>query len=291
MQIGVQLPQIGDDTGPDALRRVASHAEEVGLDSLWVSDHIAFPAGESSPYPYSADGSFPVPFDAPWMEAITTMAFIAGFTERVGIGVSVLVTPLRRTLVLAKQLATLTALAAGPLMVGVGAGWLREEFELLQVDFTTRGAQLDEQLDALQSVWTAEQATHAGDHVRFDPLIMAPRPHPRPQIWVGGTSGAALRRAGRRGDAWHAVGVMEPAALAAAQQQVADAAAAAGRDPADIALTVRIGSRPGARGLASLQRRLEPFRHAGCAHAVVDPVVSSVQELLDFVEDLAGLDR
>lgn len=289
MRIGLHLPQIGDWAGPEALRRAAVHVEETGLDSVWVSDHLAFPEGEASAYPYSKDGSFPVSFDSPWLEALTSMAFIAAVTSRVSIGVSVLVAPLRNTLLLGKQIATLAALAPGRIVLGAGAGWLREEFELLDADFGARGRILDEQLGALRELWTSPRPSFSGEHVSFPPLIMKPHPEPPPQLWVGGTAPAALRRAGRHGDAWHAVGGLDEEQLRAALSTVRESAAAAGRPAESVALTVRIGTRPGVKGLESLRRRLAPFAAVGCEHAVVDPVVDSLEELLDLVEELAAL--
>lgn len=284
---GVQLPQVGAWASAPALAAAARHAEEVGLDSIWVSDHIVFPTSQGSEYPYSSDGEFPVPMDAPWIEAVTAMAFVAALTSRVSIGTSVLVLPLRRTMIAAKQFGSLGVLAPGRIIVGVGAGWMREEFDLIQVDFAPRGSLLDEQIDAMRKLWTEQGAAFDGEHVRFESVWMEPRPDPLPAIWVGGTSGAALRRAGREGDAWHAVGSLDAEQLAASLKVVRDTAAQNNRDPDAVELTVRIGSRSSSKGVESLKRRLEPYLEANCTHVVVDPICERLEEHLEFMELIA----
>jgi len=289
MQVGVQVPQIGALAGPEQLRRAIRSADAAGLDSVWVSDHVVFPREQETPYPYAKDGAFPVEMDAPWLEALTTLGFLAAHSDRISLGVSVLVPPLRETLLLAKQLGTLAALAPGRIILGVGVGWLAEEFALLGADFTTRGSHLDEQLQALDRLWSDPEPTFSGQHLSFPPVSMEPRPSPPPQVWVGGTSPAALRRAGRYGDGWHAVGTMAQEELAVAWSAVRAAARDAGRDPSRLALSVRIGARPGDRGLASLRARLEPFHAVGCSHVVVDPVLGSMDEWEGLMTDLHEL--
>lgn len=282
-KFGVQLPQVGAWASAAALAAAARQAEEVGLDSIWVSDHIAFPTTQDSKYPYSSDGEFPVPMDAPWIEAVTAVAFVAALTSRVSIGTSVLVLPLRQTIVAAKQFGSLGVLAPGRIILGVGAGWMREEFDVVQADFGSRGAFLDEQIDSLRELWTQPGAAFEGEHVRFESVWMEPRPDPPPAIWVGGTSGAALRRAGRAGDAWHAVGSLDAEQLTSSLGVVRDEASRAGRDPDGVELTVRIGSRSGSKGIESLKRRLEPYLGTGCTHVVIDPICERLEEHLEFM--------
>lgn len=289
MNVGLHLPQFGALATRDAVLAVARRADEVGVASLWVGDHLAFPVHASSPYPYSRDGSFPLPVDEPFLEAVTTMAVVAGATERVTIGASVVVAPLRDTITLARQVGTLAHLARRPVVLGVGGGWLREEFEALDRPFATRGRVLDEQLAAIRGLWEQPGYAHAGEHVSFPAVWAEPRPERRPELWVGGNGPAALRRAGRLGDAWHVAGVPDAETLAASMATVREAAAAAGRDPATVRLTARTGLAPGERGWASLLRRLDRLAAAGCDHVLVDPRADHVDQVMALCDAVAAL--
>ena len=270
---------------------MAEAAEQMGLSSVWVSDHVVFPVEANSRYPYSRDGRFPIPFDTPFLEAIVCMGFLAAITEKVMIGSSVLVLPLRNTILVAKQLASVAALAPGRLIVGLGVGWLREEFELLKEPFDTRGQVLDEQIAALRGLWTTQGFEHSGAHVSFGPVLMEPRPSTLPAIWIGGTSTSALRRAGRLADNWHAIGTRDPADLQQKMETVRRAAQEAGRDPNSIAFSARIGGRPGDEGMAILKRRLELLSDLGCEHVVVDASITDLHEAVEFYGQLGGLAR
>ena len=193
MRFGVSLPQFefGIRPSPAIIGKVAQTAEAVGFDSLWVSDHVLVP--DSRPrYGYFAD-------------ALTTLAWVGAMTSRIALGTSVLVIPYRHALVLAKQLATLDMLVEGRLILGVAAGWMDEEFELLGLDFAARGRHLDESLAVMQTLWTEPKPRFDGEFYRFSDVIFEPRPH-RPEgipIWVGGHGRVALRRAVRLGVTWH----------------------------------------------------------------------------------------
>jgi probable F420-dependent oxidoreductase len=193
-------------TEPDQLAEVARLVEACGFEGVLVSDHLFFPAKLASHYPYSPDGSpgfdAATPFPDPWA-AISAMAAV---TTRLRFATMVYVLPLRNPLEVAKSTATAAVLSGGRVALGVGAGWIREEFEALGVDFATRGRRCDEAIAVLRKLWSGGVVEHRGEFFGFEPLSMSPAP-PRPlPVWVGGLSKPALRRAARLGDGWIGTG-------------------------------------------------------------------------------------
>src|SRR3990170_813658 len=156
MEIGLHLPHVGPLATREGITAFAGLAEEHGCDSLWVSDHVVVPRGLGSRYPYSREGAFPVPPDVPFHEPIATLLFVAGVTQRAKLGTTVLVVPMRNPVVTAKQLATLDVLSNGRLVLGVGAGWMQEEFEALGVPFEGRGARAREYIRLYKALWTED---------------------------------------------------------------------------------------------------------------------------------------
>jgi probable F420-dependent oxidoreductase len=238
MRVGVLLPHTGRGAGAASLRRVAAAAEELGYAGVWVGDHILLPAEQTSSYPYVADGDddgYEVPADRPFMEAFTTLGFMAAVTERCTIGVSVTIVPYRHPALLAKQVGTLSRLSEGRLVLGVGAGWLREEFEALGSDFATRGARTDETLAFLRTAWATDgPVAFHGDHVAMnEPMHLNPGAGltPAPPLWVGGNGPAALRRTAEHGDVWHPhIRGTTPEGVVRGLEEIRRRAAAFGRD-------------------------------------------------------------
>jgi probable F420-dependent oxidoreductase len=193
------------DVTPEAILEIALRAEESVFESVWVNDHVVLPDSIRSPYPFSPNGASPADADTPYADPLTTLAFVAGATSRVRLGVSVLVLPYRHPLDTAKRAATLDLLSGGRLVLGVGVGWMREEFDALGVDFDSRVANFDEQLQILRAAWTQPRVAHQGTVFSFDPVGVAPRPS-RPdgvELWLGGHAAGALRRACRYATAVH----------------------------------------------------------------------------------------
>jgi probable F420-dependent oxidoreductase len=183
----------------------ARRVESLGFDSVWVSDHVVIPFTIRSRYPYNATGDFPLSPSTPFLEPLTALAVVAGATERVRLGTSVLVLPHRHPVLLAKMLATLHALAPGRVILGAGVGWMREEIELLGASYERRGAWSDEALRVIRACWSEARPSFAGEFFRFDPVGFEPRPAPGAlPIWIGGHTPAALRRVATLGDGWHA---------------------------------------------------------------------------------------
>ncbi|WP_158891350.1 LLM class flavin-dependent oxidoreductase [Amycolatopsis anabasis] len=196
MRIGVNVPNFGPGTDPGVLRGWAQTVEGLGFDRLMVSDHIAVTADVADKYP------------APFYEPFTTLSWLAGSTHRIRLGTTVLIVPYRHPLLIARMAANLNQLSGGRLVLGVGVGWARQEFDALGVPFRQRGKLTDEHLRTLRTAWENDQDYRSG----------------RIPIWVGGNSDAALRRAVRLGDGWHPLHSTLPWLEAAADRLTAAAA-------------------------------------------------------------------
>ena len=214
MRYGFYLPTRGPLGNPDDISAIAKTGERLGFSSIVFGDHIVFPVEISSPYPYTVDGGFPGVGDA--LEQLNLMSFIAGITETVRLVNSVMILPHRNPLATAKMLATIDVLSKGRLTVGVGVGWMREEFEALSApDFDKRGAASNEFLEIFKKCWTQDPVSHDGEFYSFKELRCLPHPvqEPHPPIWVGGHSKAALRRVAKYADGWHPVGATSASPL------------------------------------------------------------------------------
>ena len=248
MKYGIPLPGHGLLATPERLSAIAKKAEELGYDSLLTGDHIVVPRKISSPYPYTETGEFPSSPTGEYMEQLTLLSFLAGQTSTIRLVTSVIIVPHRNPLVAAKALATLDVLSKGRLVVGVGAGWMREEFEALGIPpFEERGAVTDEYIRAFKELWTSDNPSFEGKYCRFDNIDFLPKPvqKPYPPIWVGGESRPALRRAAELADGWYPLGsnptypMGTPEQLAAGISRLASYARRFGRDPADIEVIYR----------------------------------------------------
>ncbi len=209
MQFGFSAPLAGAMSAPDTLARLAMEGEAMGYHYMTFSDHVVIPHDIQAKYPYSETGEFPRGSRGGRHEQLISVAYIAGRTARLKLVLSVMVVPHRPAVLAAKMLSTIDVLSGGRLIVGIGAGWMREEFEALGApDFAERGAVTDEYIDAFRELWTSENPKFAGKHVRFADVVFEPKPaqKPHPPIWVGGESGPALRRTARVGDAWYPIG-------------------------------------------------------------------------------------
>lgn len=271
ISLGAKLPHTGTAAIDRGIGRLAADLEAAGFDSLWVSDHVLFPRRITSFYPFDADGRATWPTDTPYVEALVALAAAAAVTRRVRLGTAALVLPQRNPVLLAKQAASIDALAPGRLALGVGAGWLREEFEALDTAFDTRGPRMVEWIGLLRECWTGRPAGHDGEHYTLaGDLLMLPPPQPIPLL-IGGHSPVALKRAGRIGDGWLAqqsFPELDPATLATEIGTVRRAAETAGRDPADLRIALRLVSSVGRT--AEIAHRLPDLAAAGVDEIIVD---------------------
>ena len=241
MDFGVRLPAYGSQATRTPLTDLAQAADALEFSSCWVSDHLVIPHVVESRYPSRPVGA-PVPPalqpGVPWLDCLALLCFLAGCTERIRLGTSVMVLGYRPPLLTAKQLATLDVLSGGRVILGVGVGWMREEFEALGMPADRRGARADETLEIFRTVFAEEAPAFAGRFSRFSSLSFAPKPIQDPiPVWVGGSTRAAFRRAVRYGDAFHAA-FAPPATAAEHWAAVRREAEAAGRDPASLGFSV-----------------------------------------------------
>lgn len=187
---------------PERAAHLARTAEEAGFSTLWAPEHIVVPVEYDSAYGFSADGKIQIA-DDPFPDPLVWLTYVSAVTSRIGLGTGIIILPEHNPVELAKRTATIASLSGGRLKLGVGAGWLREEYAALGLggDFATRGARMDECIDVLRELWSADEAAFDGEHYQFQRLRMFPKPPGRSvPIHVGGDSKVAARRAGRTGD-------------------------------------------------------------------------------------------
>jgi probable F420-dependent oxidoreductase len=189
VHFGVILPNYATGSSPDGIRRVAELAEELGFDSVWATEHIVVGPDAVDPYGRVYD-------------PLVTLGWIAGWTERVGLGTSIVLVPLHNPFHLAKETATLQELSQGRLRLGVGMGWHRPEFAFMGVEFKGRGRRADEAIRVMRALWAGEKSFE-GRYWSFHDATSGPHPSPQPELWVGGSSARAIRRARQLGDVWH----------------------------------------------------------------------------------------
>ncbi len=197
---------------PKSLTTFARKAEEVGAESVWIPEHLVFPAEIPSTYPYSSNGQPPINPSSPVMDPWVSLAFVAAVTSKIKLGTGVYILPLRNPFVTARAVATLDRLSAGRAILGVGIGWLKEEFEAVGEGWENRAARTKEIVEIIRALWTQETISYRGQHYSFGPVKFEPKPaqKPCPPIEFGGTTKAALRRAATLGDGWIAAGQYSP---------------------------------------------------------------------------------
>ena len=209
MDVGMTLPGRGPLAEPESLGKLSRRADELGFAYLAVPDHIAVPRSIDSRYPYSSTGDFPGSASGSCLDQFSVLSFVAAITRQARLVTSVTVIPHRGAVETAKLVATIDVLSQGRMTLGVGAGWMREEFEALGApSFDQRGRVTDEYLQVFKCLWTEEAPEFDGEFVQFRNISFLPKPlqDPHPPIWVGGESAPALRRTARYGDAWYPIG-------------------------------------------------------------------------------------
>src|SRR6188472_3363459 len=276
VRIGAKVPNSGPLPGTIGISEMARVLEQAGFQSLWVADHVVLPAEIGSRYPFAADGKATWSTKAPYFDAVVAIALIASATERATIGTAVLVLPLRNPVVFAKQAASLDAASGGRLRLGLGAGWLREEFEALDVPFETRGRRLVEGIRIMRECWTG---TYRGD------IVCEPRPVGPLPVYVGGHSERALQRAGALGDGWlgqQSLDAIDTHELEAAHAAITVAAADAGRDPATLRIVLRLVDSAGRSD--EVARTLPALEAAGVSEVIVDLDWDAGDPAADYAE-------
>lgn len=266
MKIGIALPIFGKYARRDEILETALAAEGLGYDSIWVSDHVVVPDHHNV-------------FGEVFYDPLISLGFIASVTSRIALGTSVLVLPYRNPLVLAKSVSSLDALSEGRVVLGIGSGWLKGEFEALGVDYTKRGHITDEYIKIMKELWTSESPSYKGEYFSFSGIRYEPKPVQKlhPPIWVGGESRSAVERAVRYGDGWHPVG-LTPEEMGAKVREVRSLLPGEKKESFVMSLRRNVEINEGREfgpeetlrgGLGKIRDGIEAYREAGVDHLVL----------------------
>jgi probable F420-dependent oxidoreductase len=269
MRLGIHLPHIGRKAGPDAIRRAASQAEELGFADVWVSEHVILP--KAAPYP-------PSPL---FYEPILSLTWAAAATKRVGLGTSVIVLPMHHPVRIAKELATLQCLSAGRVIFGIGVGWLEAEFAALGAPFRERGRRMDESIALMRALWSEDPVSFKTRHIPAEiaEMRMQPLPSQPIPIWVGGSSDRALERAMRLCDGWHG-SRLTPEKAAPIVERLR-------RERPEAGFTISLRSGWDGKDAGELRDRLAAYRAAGVGHVLAEPADREIDDWLRSVEEIA----
>jgi probable F420-dependent oxidoreductase len=201
MKFGLMFTNSGPFSEPEMFAHLIQTAEHAGFESIWVVEHVVIPKNYQSPYPYSSTGKIPGPDEVAINDPLVALGFAAALTQRLRLATGILILPQRHPLYVAKELATVDVLSRGRAILGVGSGWLKEEFEALGLDFASRGSRTDEAIEALHALWRDDPSNYHGRHFNFSGVASFPKPVQNGgiPIHVGGHSPAAVRRAARFG--------------------------------------------------------------------------------------------
>src|SRR6516164_3958739 len=268
MQLGIHLPHAGEQATPEKIRRAALRAEDLGLDDVWVSEHIIVPRAT---FPRS-----PLFFDP-----VLSLTWAAAVTKRISLGTSVLVLPMRHPLPLAKELATLQNLSEGRLILGAGVGWMEAEFAALGAPFRERGRRMDEGIGMMRAVWKEDPVSFPARHIPavIENMRMLPQPVKPIPIWIGGSSEAALARAVKLADGWHGSRI-SPKEAAPIVRRLRER-----RPEAGFAISLRYGW--DGKDDGALHARLDAYGAAGVEHVLVEPAERALEDWLRAVERVA----
>jgi probable F420-dependent oxidoreductase len=233
------MPTANPMTTPELLEKVGREAEARDISTLWVGEHVVLFEQYASSYPYAADGKIPAPSGSGLLEPMVTLSYLAACTKTVRLGTAMLLLPQRNPVYTAKEVSSLDWLSGGRVDLGIGVGWLKEEFDVLNVPWERRGRRTDEYIEVLRTLWCDETSSFKGETYELGECEMYPKPiqQPHPPIHIGGETDAALRRAARVSQGWHTFN-RSPAELAAGLATLDPLLAEAGRSRSDLRITV-----------------------------------------------------
>jgi probable F420-dependent oxidoreductase len=288
MKVGVFAPFAAANADPEFLRAVGQAVEERGFESVWAAEHVVLFDDYDSRYPYSPDGRFPGGGDSGLLEPFTALTFLAGVTGNVRLGTGICLVSQRNPVYTAKQVADLDVLSGGRVDFGIGIGWLREEFEALQMPFEHRAARCREHVEVMKTLWCDEVSEYGGDHYRLRPCRMYPKPvqQPHPPVHVGGESDAALRRVAEFGQGWYSFN-RTPEEFGDPLRRLDQLLAEKDRSRADVEITVYLN--PLAPGMVEGYREHGVDRVVGLCFAFDrDSLLTTLDQLVvDLVEPAA----
>jgi probable F420-dependent oxidoreductase len=282
MDIGYFGLGIGALTASDWIRPIAAAAERLGFASIWAPEHVILLEKYSSKYPYSA-GEFPLPTDTPFADPFTTLAFTAACTSKIKIATGICLVPEHNPLVLAKTVATLDRLSGGRFILGVGIGWLAEEFQALGISFERRAQRTREYIDIMRKLWREPKSSHRGQFASFPEVQSFPKPHSfTVPVWFGGETPPALRRVGEYGDGWIGFNLV-PDEAATKIKRIEEILKSSGRRRSDVHLAVSPYTKP------VTTDDLKRYRDAGADQVVLLSLrpPSSVKETIQRIEQMA----
>lgn len=266
MKIGLFGINMAQVDAPDTLLPLMKRVEEMGFESVWTGEHVMIPRDYASAYPFNTSGRIGVPPETHFIDPLIALSHVAAHTTTLRLGTGINLLPQSNPLLFAKQVASLDHLSKGRVLLGLGVGWLAEEFTAMGVPFAGRGRRFDDYLRAVKKVWSGVEVEHQSDYLNWSGFKSYPLPHAPsgPPIIIGGHSPAALRRTVATGDGWFAFPKSHDE-LSGLLGQLRDRATAAGRDPATIEITALW--RDFADGVASL----ETYREMG-VHRLLAPL-------------------
>ena len=301
MRIGFFLPQIGPAANVHAITEVARRAEEIGYDSLWVTERLLYPTNPKTSY---YGGPLPEPYKRVF-DPLETLTFVAALTKRVALGTSVLDTPFYNPVLLARRLTTLDVLSGGRLRVGLGLGWSKDEYEASGASMEKRGARADEFIAVLKSIWTTDPAEFHGKYFELAKSIIQPKPaqKPHPPIYLAAFSRGALKRTAKMADGWMPVG-MTLDQIKSTSNQLRSIAKELGRNPSDLKIILRynlsITAQPQGKGraffsgtISQIKDDVASVKSYGPDELILDPTFSTdtqnEQSFLRIMEEIRKL--
>ncbi len=289
MEIGVILPSAGPKCTPENVVTVARWAEELGYHSVWVTDHVILPEHVDSRYPYRSHGRWDYAPDTPWMDPLLALCWAAQVAPSLKLGTSIYVAPLRHPILLAKQVSTLDVLSGGRVILGIGAGWMREEFDLIGTPYDNRGKRVLEMVDVMRALWTGDTVAVQRRFYRVTGARMHPRPAQRhiPIVW-GGHSDAALRHVARLGDGWHPTQIpLED--LRAGIQRLRQYCTQSGRPPDSVLIVARPGNTYPLTEEAHAAHLAMGVTHLVADTPIKDPSMEALRHEMERVARICGL--
>jgi probable F420-dependent oxidoreductase len=304
MRLGFNLPQIGPAAGPEAIVRVAQRAEELGYDSVWVTERLLYPIEPQTPYMATPDGSLPEAYKTV-LDPLESLTFVAGQTSRVALGTSILDLPYYNPVMLARRLTTLDVLSGGRLRLGLGLGWSKDEFDAVGASMKQRGRRADEFISVLKAIWTTDPVEFQGEFYQVPKSVILPKPvqKPHPPIYLAAFSPGGLKRTATMADGWLPAG-LPPDAMKQMMAGLSDMAQQAGRDPNELEVVVRANILVTDEALGEdrwiftgsseqIKSDIAAMREVGAAELHFDPSVSpdgvSVDGFLSRMEQMREL--